>query len=287
MNILIIAGHGGGDPGAAAIGYREDLLTRDFAPLCAEEIRRYADCTLADTALNWYDYLGGNSYNFREYDYVLEIHFNMCAHDPMGDGIVTGSEIYVPVNERGITVEEDILRNMSYIGFTNRGVKRSNFRVISRVYEQGVPAALLETAFIDDRDDMNLYQSRKKELAAAVAKGIAEGFGLEEEIDMEELARLSQKLTEVDDSLTNLYRSVNALIERTNAIEHDVYNLKNPMIYNYIDDNMPSWAREAVEELVKRGIVEGINESGELGLTYNDLRMLTINYRAGLYDLNK
>ena len=72
-------------------------------------------------------------------------------------------------------------------------------------------------------------------------------------------------------------------MEELNALKQRVSELENKMIYNYIDDNMPSWAVPTIQKLVGRGILQG-NENGELGLTDELLRMLVINDRAGLYD---
>ena len=57
----------------------------------------------------------------------------------------------------------------------------------------------------------------------------------------------------------------------------------NRMIYNYIDDNMPSWARPTITKLVNKGILKG-DEKGELGLTDEMIRIYVTNDRAGLYD---
>lgn len=54
------------------------------------------------------------------------------------------------------------------------------------------------------------------------------------------------------------------------------------MIYNYVDENMPAWARPTVQKLMNKGALKG-NENGELGLTDDLLRMLVINDRMGLY----
>ena len=62
-----------------------------------------------------------------------------------------------------------------------------------------------------------------------------------------------------------------------------ILELKNKMIYNYIDDNMPLWARPTVQKLVDKGYLQG-DENGELGLDDGLLRMLVINDRAGIYD---
>ena len=54
------------------------------------------------------------------------------------------------------------------------------------------------------------------------------------------------------------------------------------MVYNYIDDNMPDWARPTIQKLVKKGAIQG-NAKGELGLTDIMLRLLVINDRTGCY----
>ena len=60
---------------------------------------------------------------------------------------------------------------------------------------------------------------------------------------------------------------------------------ETPMIYNYIDDNTAKIAEDCNEclwHLVDRGYLKG-NEKGELNLTLEMIRLLLINYRAGLY----
>lgn len=102
---------------------------------------------------------------------MLEIHFNA------GGG--TGSEIYVTDSEKVITVEESILKNLcGAAGYTNRGIKRKNFRVIQHIRSQGIGSALLEVCFIDNIADIDTYQQKKDFIAQAIVNGIAEGFGL-------------------------------------------------------------------------------------------------------------
>lgn len=59
--------------------------------------------------------------------------------------------------------------------------------------------------------------------------------------------------------------------------------IENPMVYNYIDDNMPDWAKPTIQKMVKKGFLKG-DESGCLGLSDELLRMFVVNDRAGLYD---
>ena len=115
-------------------------------------------------------------YDFTDYDYVLEVHFNAYAEN--SDGRITGSEIYVTTGEKSTSVEEKILKNICSFGLKNRGVKRKNFALIKKVADQGVSSALLETCFIDDKDDMRLYIENRAEIIRSVAGAIAEGFKL-------------------------------------------------------------------------------------------------------------
>ncbi len=55
------------------------------------------------------------------------------------------------------------------------------------------------------------------------------------------------------------------------------------MIYNYIDENMPDWAKPTIQKLIDKGALKG-NEKGELLLTGTMLRLFVIHDRMGVYD---
>lgn len=74
----------------------------------------------------------------------------------------------------------------------------------------------------------------------------------------------------------------NELVGIVDKLADRITKLESPMIYNYIDKNMPEWARPTVQKLVDKGILKG-DENG-LHLTDGDLKQLVINDRAGLYD---
>lgn len=186
MKILLIPGHGNGDPGAVGNGYREADLTRQMATLIKAELSKYATVDIANTAVNWYRKIikYGEYFNFKQYDYVLEIHFN-SSPGTNADGKTTGTEIYitraVPKGSIEEKTAENIVRNISALGFKNRGVKRTNFDLIYHIKKQGVPAALLEVCFINDTDDMKLYKAKSHAIAEAVAVGIADGYKLKKQ----------------------------------------------------------------------------------------------------------
>ena len=86
-----------------------------------------------------------------------------------------------------------------------------------------------------------------------------------------------------DEPMTETERKkFNEIVNIVSDLKVDVNKIKNKMIYNYIDKNMPEWARPTIQKLVDKGYLQG-NENG-LNLTDELLRMLVINDRAGLYD---
>ena len=77
--------------------------------------------------------------------------------------------------------------------------------------------------------------------------------------------------------------AINDLVTRMDELEQRINRLENPMIYNYIDQNMPEWARPTIQKLSAKGYLKG-NDQGELGLTDEMLKLFVINDRAGVYD---
>ena len=59
--------------------------------------------------------------------------------------------------------------------------------------------------------------------------------------------------------------------------------MQKEVIYNYIDENMPAWARPTIQKMVDKGYLKG-NEKGELNLNMILLRVFVSNDRAGVYD---
>ena len=179
--MLLIAGHGGTDPGACANGYKEAELTREAARLIKPHLEAFSEVDLFDTSKDLYSCIkNGMAFDFTPYDYVLELHFNAGAKDTAGNGKTTGTEILVHQGEAGISVEEKILQKVCALGFTNRGVKRrSDLQNMNKCRKAGVSYALLEICFIDDIDDCRLYQKQKENVLYQVSRGIAEGFGID------------------------------------------------------------------------------------------------------------
>lgn len=174
MNILLIAGHGAGDPGACGCGYEEADLTREVVGILADKLQGYTDVDVYPMDHSAYHDLsiGDLQVNWTDYDYVLEVHFNASAnHD------AEGTEIYVTRIEEGTDAEECIMNHLEDY-FSVRGVKRMNFNVIYSAKRAGVSSALLETCFIDNESDMDTYENNTDGVVQAIADGIIEAFGL-------------------------------------------------------------------------------------------------------------
>ena len=62
------------------------------------------------------------------------------------------------------------------------------------------------------------------------------------------------------------------LAARMDAVEKRLDSLENEKIYNYMDDNMPDWAKPTIQKLMDRGYLNGTGDN-ELGLTMDIIRM--------------
>ncbi len=183
-------------------------------------------------------------------DYFVSIHCNA------GGG--TGTEVYsYTYGSDAYKLAEKIQSKLvSATGLSNRGAKVANFSVLAR---SNMPAVLVETAFIDSAKDAKLLgsDSGREIIAKAIYEGILSHLGYKEGLTMSQYDELKAE--------------INALREE-----------KTPMIYNYIDDNMPEWARPTIQKLVDKDLLKG----GDEGLNLNEdlMRILVINDRAGLYE---
>lgn len=96
---------------------------------------------------------------------------------------------------------------------------------------------------------------------------------------------------ESEDLTMSQYTELKELIEKQAAEINDLRNVnqqlvnvvQTTMVYDYVDDNMPDWARTAVQAAMSFGAIRG-DENGRLGLSYKDLRAICREYRCGMYD---
>ena len=115
----------------------------------------------------------------------------------------------------------------------------------------------VETCFIDDRDDMDLYGRKFDAVARAIADGVAEGFGKRVNDDKE------------DDTMTQ-------------KEFEEMYGKVNPL-YKTISDVPPYWQPE-VREMLDCGAINGgtDNNPDDVNMRHEALQAAIVAYRAAV-----
>ena len=119
-----------------------------------------------------------------------------------------------------------------------------------------------------DRVVRHYDASRKNCPQSMSGNGWAQWYKFKEKLKGEDLTMAQYE---------ELKNEISQLTETVKVLATELHNLKHPMIYNYIDNNMPEWARDAVSWAVENGILNG-DENG-LNLDDKDLRFITMMYR--------
>ena len=113
------------------------------------------------------------------------------------------------------------------------------------------------------------YDASRKNCPQSMSKnGWAQWYKFKEKLKGEDLTMAQYE---------ELKNEISQLTETVKVLATELHDLKHPMIYNYIDNNMPEWARSAVSWAVENGILNG-DENG-LNLDDKDLRFITMMYR--------
>ena len=129
---------------------------------CTDDTGRTAGANLANIVAKC---------NAHAADLDISIHQNAALKDP-GDGKTKGVEVFVySTSSKAKAAAERVCRNIAALGFTNRGVKVSTGLYVLR--NTKAPAMLIETCFVDDKDDADLYN---RVGVNAICKAIAEGI---------------------------------------------------------------------------------------------------------------
>lgn len=104
----------------------------------------------------------------------ISIHLNSGREDRKGDGDIGGTEVW-SYGSTGIKkdVSERFLKNMSKLGFRNRGIKDGKGLYFCK-HTMG-KALLFEICFVDDKDDYLLYKKvGYKKIAKAIFDAITD-----------------------------------------------------------------------------------------------------------------
>ena len=175
MIINVHAGHNpDGKVACGAVGLiRESTEARKVKDEVICQLRALGhtvyDCTVND-GLSKSDILKKivKKCNAHKVDLDVSIHFN-SGTGLKDDGKTTGTEVLVYSGYSKARDEaEDVCKEIAKLGFKNRGVKfRPDLYVLKHT---NAPAMLVECCFVNDKDDVELYDHHS--MAKAIVKGI-------------------------------------------------------------------------------------------------------------------
>lgn len=201
MVVVLDAGHGGSDPGAMANGIVEKTVNLKIAQYCKAELEEYAGVIVYMTR-NDDTYLSlaqrAQVAIDKKADVFVSLHNNSNT-----SSVPHGANVYYPNSNynancgaTGQALANVILSKLTELGLANGGIHIRNsengtkypdgssadyYGVIKRCKENGIPALIVEHAFISNASDAKNYLStdaQLKKLGVADASGIAEYYGL-------------------------------------------------------------------------------------------------------------
>lgn len=196
-----------------ASGYKnEDNLTRDVGE---KVIRKLTDlgyevvnCTpQSAVSLNNSLFRRVKAANDNNVDVFVSIHFNA------GGG--TGTEVYADSAE-GIKIGERVISEISALGYHNRGVKDGNSLYVIR--NTKAPAILVECAFVDSKNDMDIFNSES--MVSAIVKGLTENNVSSEKI-IESKVNVSEKVPKTDICANDKWVKVQNILNRLRVRDSD------------------------------------------------------------------
>lgn len=194
MKINIHAGHNpDGMTACGAIGYiKESTEARAVKERILQKLTAMGhevyDCT-CNNGSNQNDVLRKivAACNAHEVDLDISIHFN-AGGNRESDGNTTGTEVYVySTDSKAVSYAQEVVDNIAALGLSNRGVEENPNLYVLRHTKS--PAILIECCFVDDPDDVALYNADR--MADAVVAGIT-GQSIETTADAAKLAAMSQ-----------------------------------------------------------------------------------------------
>lgn len=184
MKINVHAGHNpDGKKACGAVSFiKESTEARKVKDLVIKYLKQQGhtvyDCTV-DNGTSASDVLKKIIAKCNNHSVSLDvsIHFNSGAKDKNGNGKTTGTEVLIYSNtSKAKDKATNIAKEIAKLGFKNRGVKTRKDLYFLR--KTKAASLLIECCFVDDKDDVALYNADK--MAKAIVKGIT-GKEVEEE----------------------------------------------------------------------------------------------------------
>ena len=168
MRLLVVAGHGAGDPGAVGHGFTE-----------AERVRALANrmkalggnsVILGDTSQDWYRSGLFNNVNTSTFDAVVELHMDSGVSSACGGHVIIQSGFSADAYDNNLA---NFLK--SYFPGRAEIIKRRNDLANPDICaRRGINYRMVEVCFITNHTDMTKFNNNLD----VIAKGILASFGI-------------------------------------------------------------------------------------------------------------
>lgn len=166
--LLLVGGHGAGDPGAAGNGTIEANETRRVNQALYNKLRGSIPVTIYDVNKDLYQ--TNDHASLKSYE-IIETHFNAF------NGSARGTEVLIKSGFSADALDNGLLGAMAKY-FTNRGIKqRNDLANMNKFASMGTSYRLIEVCFIDS-GDMAVYNSKFNALITDMANTILKVYGV-------------------------------------------------------------------------------------------------------------
>lgn len=172
--IVIDAGHGGSDPGAAGNGIVEKNLTLDVAKRVETKLKNAGAKVLMTRSGDTYPSLTARTeYAKKHYaEAFVSIHGNSAT--PSANGTEVFYSTQNPNSNESRQLAQYIQNNIvKMANMTNRGVKQANFQVIR---ENNIAAVLVELGFMSNPTDAEKLKKNPDIFAEAIFQGLLQYY---------------------------------------------------------------------------------------------------------------
>lgn len=164
------------EPGACCFGLQENIIAASVGALLEKECTKYG-IGIAGNLQSSSLYEITDTANATDADVLVSIHCNAASAAAKGT-----ETFYCAGSSTGRKIAECVQKNLiSTLGTVDRGVKDDMQTQHGRIHvlrQSDMAAILIELAFISNEGDADLLQNNQADFAKAIAKGLAEYFGL-------------------------------------------------------------------------------------------------------------
>lgn len=177
--VFLGVGHGGDDSGASANGFKEKDLNLAIALACKVELERHGVSVRMSRTKDESDPVSQEITECNAFspDLAVDIHNNAGGGD--------GAEIFHSVKGgKSATLGANIIAEIKKTGQNSRGIKTKRNSNGADYYafirETKAPAVIVECAFVDNKNDIQIIDTKAEQnaMGVAIAQGILKTLGI-------------------------------------------------------------------------------------------------------------